>query len=165
VDRQSATREQIRALVKEPLFIPETTTLKDQLENFRRTRTHIGIVVDEYGTLMGLVTLEDILEEIVGQIDDEHDKVIRGIKRQKDGSYIVRGNLNIRDLNREMDWSLPVEDYATVAGLVIRIAENIPEINDRFNYEDFEFMVMGKIRNQITSVKINHIPKESDEQE
>ena len=163
---RSPTREQIRAILKEVVFIPETTSLKDQMENFRRTRTHIGIVIDEYGSLMGLVTLEDILEEIVGQIDDEHDKVVRGIKRQKDGGYIVRGSLNIRDLNREMDWQLPVDDYAnTVAGLVIKVAESIPETGDVYNYNDFQFTVLGKLRNQITSVRIDIVTAESDEQE
>ena len=166
IDRANATREQLIGLLKEVVFIPETTCLKDQLENFRRTRAHIGMVVDEYGSLMGLVTLEDILEEIVGQIDDEHDKVIRGIKHQKDGTYIVRGNLNIRDLNREMDWSLPIDDYAnTIAGLVIKLAENIPEIGDKFQLNEFEFTVVGKIRHQITSIKIEIITVETDEQE
>lgn len=166
INREEVTREQLKGLLKEAIFIPETTSLKDQMENFRKTRSHIGMVVDEYGSLMGLVTLEDILEEIVGQIDDEHDKVIRGIKQQKDGSYIVRGNLNIRDLNREMDWSLPIDDYAnTIAGMVIKLAENIPEIGDKFTFNEYEFTVVGKIRNQITSIRIDMAAVETDEQE
>lgn len=166
IDRHDATREQIKTLIKEPMFIPDSTTLKDQLENFRAKRNHIALVVDEYGSLMGLVTLEDILEEIVGQIDDEHDKVVRGIKLQKDGSYIVRGNLSIRDLNREMDWNLESdEDANTIAGYVIRLAENIPELGNKFRSDEFEFTVIGKIRNQITSVRITPLIEDSDEQE
>ena len=166
IDRSNATREEIAGLLKEAVFIPETTSLKDQLENFRSKRTHIGIVIDEYGSLMGLITLEDILEEIVGQIDDEHDKVVRGIKRHKNGGYVVRGNLSIRDLNREMDWHLPIDDYAnTVAGLVIKLAEHIPETGARFSLKEFEFTIMGKLRNQITSVRIDIALTDSDEQE
>lgn len=166
IKSENPSREDILSILKEPMFIPETTTLRDQLEKFRRKRTHLGLVVDEYGSLMGLVTLEDILEEIVGQIDDEHDKVIRGIKKQADGSLMVRGNLNIRDLNRETDWNLPTDDDAnTIAGLVIKIAENIPEVGEKFSNQDFEFTVMGKVRNQITSIKINPLVDDSDEQE
>jgi len=128
----------------------------------------LAIVVDEYGGLLGLITLEDILEEIVGQIEDEHDKVIRGVKKQPDGSLVVRGNINIRDLNREIDWNLPVEDNAnTLAGFVIALAQRIPDLSERFRYENYEFIVLGKIRNQITSIRIMELPDEemSDVQE
>jgi Mg2+/Co2+ transporter CorB len=166
IDRDNPTREQILALLKEPMFIPETTSLRDQLEKFRRKRMHLAIVVDEYGSLMGLITLEDILEEIVGQIDDEHDTVVKGIKRHSDGTYTIRGNINIRDLNREMDWQLPTEEDAhTLAGLVIKIAENIPEVGEKFELDDFEFTVVGKYRNQITSIKAKQLADDSDEQE
>lgn len=155
LDRDNPGRNEIMALLKDPMFIPETTTLRDQLEAFRRKRTHLAIVVDEYGGLLGLVTLEDILEEIVGQIEDEHDKVIRGVKKQPDGSLVVRGNINIRDLNREIDWDLPVEDNAnTLAGFVIALAQKIPEVGEKYNFEVYEFTILGKIRNQITSVRI-----------
>jgi Mg2+/Co2+ transporter CorB len=155
LDRDNPGRNEIMALLKEPLFIPESTTLRDQLEAFRKRRNHLAVVVDEYGALMGLITLEDILEEIVGQIEDEHDKVIRGVKRQPDGSLIVRGNINIRDLNREIDWDLPTEDDAnTLAGFVISLAQRIPELGEEFKYEVYEFTVLGKIRNQITSIRI-----------
>lgn len=143
------------SLLREAVFIPETTTLHDQLENFRKQRFHMAMVVDEYGDLMGLVTLEDILEEIVGQIDDEHDRVIKGVRKQSNGSIKVRGNLSIRDLNREMGWNLPQEEDAhTIAGFVIMTAGRIPEVGEEFRHENFDFEVIGKIRNQITSIRI-----------
>ena len=155
LDRDHPTNAEIRELLYEPPFIPNTTTLRDQLESFRAKRAHMAIVVDEYGALMGLVTLEDILEEIVGQIDDEHDKVMTGIKRRKDGSIIVRGNVSVRDLNREMDWSLPIEEDAnTVAGLIIALAQQIPDVGEKVSYKKTHFKVLGKVRNQITSVRI-----------
>ncbi len=155
LDRDNPTREDIIALLHEPQFIPNSTNLRDQLYNFREKRAHMAIVVDEYGALMGLITLEDILEEIVGQIDDEHDKVVTGIKRLKDGSFVVRGNLPIRDLNRELDKKLPIKDDAhTVAGLVIALAQQIPEVGDKFEFGVVNFKVLGKVRNQITSVRI-----------
>ena len=168
LDRDNPGRNDIMALLKDPMFIPESTTLRDQLESFRKRRNHLAIVVDEYGGLMGLITLEDILEEIVGQIEDEHDKVIRGIKKQKDDSMIVRGNLNLRDLNREIDLDLPPEDGAnTIAGFVIALAQKIPDLGEKFTYKTYEFTVLGKVRNQVTSVRIKELPDlvMSDEQE
>lgn len=168
LDRDNPGRNDIVALLKDPMFIPESTTLRDQLEAFRKRRNHLAIVVDEYGGVMGLITLEDILEEIVGQIEDEHDKVVRGIKKQQDGTMIVRGNLNIRDLNREIDLDLPSEDNAnTIAGFVISLAQRIPELGEKFTYKVYEFTVLGKVRNQVTSVRIKEMPDAvmSDEQE
>lgn len=157
--RENPGRNDILALLKDPMFIPETTSLRDQLEMFRKMRSHLAIVVDEYGSLMGLVTLEDILEQIVGRIDDEHDKVIRGLKKQADGSMIIRGNINMRDLNREVDWDLPADDYAhTLAGFVISIAQDIPDIGESFTFRNHEFIVLGKVRNQITSIRVRELP-------
>src|SRR5208283_5658438 len=111
-------RIDIAAILREPWFIPETTNLKDQLNAFLKRRTHFALVVDEYGALQGLVTLEDILEEIVGEIDDEYDPAIEGVRRQPDGSVVVDGQVAVRDLNRALDWDLPDEHAVTVAGLV-----------------------------------------------
>ena len=108
----------VEAIAREPWFIPETTTLKDQLNAFLAKKTHFALVVDEYGALQGLVTLEDILEEIVGEIEDEHDLSVQGVRPQPDGSVIVDGSVTIRDLNRAMDWDLPDDEAMTVAGLV-----------------------------------------------
>ena len=111
-----------------PYFIPDTTALDEQMREFLKRRTHFALVVDEYGGLQGLITLEDILEEIVGEITDEFDVVSRnsGLKRSENGDYLVDGAMTIRDLNRAMDWHLPDDEANTIAGLVIHEAQMIP---------------------------------------
>eukprot|EP01037_Dinobryon_pediforme_P017980 gene17980-18216_t len=116
-----------KALLRAPWFVPESTDLLDQLQAFRQRREHFSLVVDEYGVLMGIVTLEDILEEIVGDIADEHDITVRGVRPQVDGSYVVDGSVTIRDLNRQFDWNLPDEPAATVAGLLLYQVRMIPQ--------------------------------------
>ena len=144
----------VTAVVGEPWFVPETTSLRQQLNAFRRRRAHVALVVDEYGTLMGLVTLEDILEEIVGDIADEHDIPAPTVRALGDGSYIVEGRTTIRDLNRLFDWNLPDEEAATVAGLVIYNARVIPEAGQIFTFYDFRFEVLRRQRNQIVSLRV-----------
>ena len=141
--------------MREPWFTPETTNLKDQLNAFLRRHQHFALVVDEYGALMGLVTLEDILEEIVGEIEDEHDATLPGVRRQLDGSVNVDGSVPIRDLNRAMDWDLPDEEAVTVAGLVIHEAQTIPEPGQVFIFHKHRFQVLRRQRNQITALKIS----------
>ncbi|MFT4075886.1 MAG: HlyC/CorC family transporter [Asticcacaulis sp.] len=153
--RGDITRVDVMAIVREPWFIPDTTNLKDQLAEFRRKKAHFALVVDEYGALQGLVTLEDILEEIVGEIDDEHDAVLTALRRQSDGSIHVDGDLAIRDLNRAMDWELPDENAVTIAGLVIHEARTIPEPGQTFIFYDRKFQIMRRQRNQITAIKIS----------
>jgi len=145
----------LRSLLRAPWFVPETTSLIAQLNAFRARREHFALVVDEYGALMGMVTLEDILEEIVGDISDEHD-VSRSaaVRREAGGSYMVDGAVTVRDLNRDFDWELPEDDAATIAGLVIHIARRIPDIGERFELESFSFEIMRRLRNQITAVRI-----------
>jgi Mg2+/Co2+ transporter CorB len=138
----------------EPWFIPATTSLKDQLQAFRRRKTHFALVVDEYGVVMGLVTLEDIIEEIVGDIKDEHDLAVQGVRPQPDGSVIVEGSVPIRDLNRVMAWDLPDEEATTIAGLVIHEARAIPETGQVFTFHRFRFEVQRKVRNRIASLRI-----------
>ena len=138
----------------EPWFIPATTSLKDQLQAFRRRKTHFALVVDEYGVVMGLVTLEDIIEEIVGDIKDEHDLVVQGVRPQADGSVLVEGLVPIRDLNRVMAWDLPDEEATTIAGLVIHEARAIPESGQVFTFHRFRFEVLRKVRNRIASLRI-----------
>jgi Mg2+/Co2+ transporter CorB len=145
----------IAGLAREPWFIPETTKLKDQMNAFRRRRTHFALVVDEYGALQGLVTLEDIIEEIVGEIEDEHDLVAEGVRRQPDGSVIVEGAVTIRELNRAMDWDLPDEEAVTLAGLVIHEAQAIPEVGQTFIFHKHRFQVLRRARNQITLLKLS----------
>jgi len=144
----------VLAIANPPWFIPETTDLLSQLQAFRARHEHFAIVVDEYGEVLGIVTLEDILEEIVGEIADEHDVVIEGVQLQKDGSIVVDGAVTIRDLNRQFDWQLPDEEAATAAGLVLHEARRIPEIGQAFVFHGFRFEILGRQRNQITSIKV-----------
>jgi Mg2+/Co2+ transporter CorB len=142
-----------------PWFIPETTNLLDQLREFRARREHFAIVVDEYGALMGVVTLEDILEEIVGEIEDEHDKTrpgagLPGVRTEGDGTYIVEGTVTIRDLNREFDWDLPDEAAATIAGLVMHEARRIPEAGQVFAFHGFRFEVLRRRKNRIVLLRL-----------
>jgi len=148
----------VPALAGTPWFIPEYTPLLDQLLAFRERHEHFALVVDEYGSLMGIVTLEDILEEIVGDISDEHDVAVSGVRPQPDGSYIVSGDATIRDLNREFEWTLPDEEAATVAGLVLHETRRIPDVGQTFRFHDFRFEILRRQRHQITSVRI--IPPE-----
>ncbi len=137
-----------------PWFVPETTTLYDQLQAFRERREHFALVVDEYGSFMGIVTLEDILEEIVGEIDDEHDEEMTGVRRSANGAYLIDGEVTIRDLNREFDWGLPDEDYSTIAGMVLFESKMLPDEGQSFRFHDFQIDVIRKKRNQITLVRV-----------
>ncbi|MBT3358841.1 MAG: HlyC/CorC family transporter [Rhodospirillales bacterium] len=137
-----------------PWFIPEYTPLLDQLLVFRERREHFALVIDEYGSLMGIVTLEDILEEIVGDITDEHDVTVSGVRVQPDGSYVVAGDVTIRDLNRQFEWALPDEEAATVAGLVLHETRRIPEVGQTFIFHNIRFEILRRQRHQITSVRI-----------
>jgi Mg2+/Co2+ transporter CorB len=144
----------IVALAKEPWFVPGTTNLREQLTAFRRRKSHFALVVDEYGALMGLVTLEDILEEIVGDISDEFDVAAAGIRPQADGSYVVEGATTIRDLNRRFEWNLPDDEATTIAGLVLHEARTIPEAGQIFTFYGYRFEVMRRLRNQVTLLRI-----------
>ncbi len=155
----------IQKVATEPWFIPDTTTLYDQLQAFRRRREHFAMVVDEYGTLMGVVTLEDILEEIVGDIDDEHDVTMPGVRRQSNGTYLVDGTVTIRELNREFDWSLRDENYSTIAGLVLYESKTIPDAGQSFSFQGFRFDVMRRHRNQLTLIRVTPPLKEEPEKE
>lgn len=152
--RAGGTDIDIETLATDPWFIPDTTTLYDQLQAFRSRREHFAVVIDEYGTFMGIVTLEDILEEIVGEIDDEHDIAVTGVRKQQAGNYLVDGNVTIRDLNREFEWNLPDEDYSTIAGLVIHEAKIIPEPGQSFTFFEFRFDIVKRQRNQITQIRV-----------
>jgi Mg2+/Co2+ transporter CorB len=149
------TAQDMDQVVSKPWFVPDATTLLDQLQAFRDRREHFALVVDEYGSLMGLVTLEDILEEIVGDITDELDTHVAGVFVQPDGSYIVDGTVTVRDLNREFDWELPDEtDYSTIAGLVLYESRHIPEVGQTFTFFGFRFEILKRQRNQIMTVRV-----------
>jgi Mg2+/Co2+ transporter CorB len=146
----------LQEILSEPWFIPETTTLFDQLQAFRERHEHFASVVDEYGEFQGIITLEDVLEEIVGEISDEHDKEEKEIIAQKDGSFTVDGTTTIRDLNRIHEWDLPDEDYSTIAGLILYETGAIPEKGQIFSFYGFTFEILKKNKNQITSVKVSN---------
>ena len=147
-------RLNVAAIAKKPWFIPESTDLLSQLEAFRNRHEHISVVIDEYGELLGIVTLEDILEEIVGEIADEHDIEVEGVNVQEDGSCIVEGTVTIRDLKRMFEWRLPDEEASTIAGLVLHEARRIPEVGQTFAFHGFSFEILGRKRNQITSLRV-----------
>lgn len=153
----------IDKIAHDPWFIPDTTRLFDQLQAFRNRREHFAMVVDEYGTLMGLVTLEDILEEIVGDIDDEHDIKVAGVRKQPNGSYMIDGTVTIRDLNREFAWKLPDQHYATLAGLVLHESRKVPDAGQVFNFHGFRFDIVRRHRNQITLIRVMPPKGEHDE--
>ena len=153
----------VSAIALPPWFVPEMRPLSEQLKAFRRRKTHFALVVDEYGEVEGLVTLEDILEEIVGDISDEHDVVVAGVRVQPDGSVIVDGTVPIRDLNRAMDWKLPDEEATTIAGLVIHEARSIPDRGQIFTFHGFRFRVLRRERNRITALRIFPLPPTHEE--
>ncbi len=149
----------IRTVASEPWFVPDTTSVPDQLNAFLKRKVHFALVVDEYGEVQGVVTLEDILEEIVGDIADEHDVAVEGVRPQPDGSVNVDGSVPIRDLNRVMDWTLPDEEATTIAGLVIHEARIIPEPGQAFTFHGFRFQVLRRNRNRLTALRITPLSK------
>jgi Mg2+/Co2+ transporter CorB len=149
----------VLSFAAEPWFVPDTTPLKDQLNQFLKKKAQMALVVDEYGEVQGLITLEDILEEIVGQIADEHDTHEAAIRPQADGTVNVDGTVAIRDLNRQMNWSLPDEEATTVAGLVIHEAQTIPEPGQVFTFYGYRFEILRKTRNKITALRIGPAAK------
>ena len=154
-----ASKVDLTKIVRTPWFVPEVRPLSEQLKAFRRRKTPLALVVDEYGEMMGIVTLEDILEEIVGDITDEHDVAVPGVRPQPDGSVNVDGAVPIRDLNRAMDWNLPDEEATTIAGLVIHEARLIPEPGQGFTFHGFRFRVLRRERNRITALRITPVAK------
>lgn len=153
----------IAALASPPWFVPDTTSLAEQLAAFREHKSHFALVVDEYGALQGLVTLEDILEEIFGSLPDEHAVETRpDVRRRPDGSYLVDGTVPVRDLNRDLDWNLPEDDATTIAGLVIAHAGAIPEAGQRFTFFGYIFEIMRRQRNQVTALRV--VPPRSGSQ-
>ena len=146
--------ETVQNIASDAYFIPETTLLFDQLQAFRSRREHFAVVVDEYGDFRGIVTLEDILEEIVGDIDDEHDIDLAGLTPQADGSWLVDGNVTIRDLNRTLGWQLPDEDASTVAGLVLFESRTIPNPGQEFRFHDIRFRIVKRKGNRLTRLRL-----------
>jgi Mg2+/Co2+ transporter CorB len=151
----------VKGIARPPWFVPDIRPLSEQLKAFRRRKTPFALVVDEYGEVMGLVTLEDILEEIVGDITDEHDVAVPGVRPQPDGSVNVDGGVPIRDLNRAMEWNLPDDEATTIAGLVIHEARSIPEPGQTFTFHGFRFRVLRRHRNRITALRITPLKRKA----
>jgi Mg2+/Co2+ transporter CorB len=149
-----AAKVDIPGLIRPAWFVPDTTPLYEQLKAFRHRKTPFALVVDEYGELEGLVTLEDIVEEIVGDISDEHDIAVPGVRILPDGSVNVDGGVPVRDLNRAMDWSIPDDEATTIAGVVIHEARSIPEAGQSFTFHGFRFQVLRRTRNRITALRV-----------
>ena len=146
--------EDIKKTLLEPWFVPETTTLKEQLQMHLNKRTKLAIIVDEYGALMGMISLEDIIEEIVGDISDEHDVIVKGVDVNSDGSFNINGNVEIRDLNREYGWELPDSEANTISGLIIHESRSFPKPGQKFNYYGFQFEILETQNNQISLLKV-----------
>jgi len=151
------TADTVVGLCSKPWFIPETTSLRDQLLAFRNKRQHFAFVIDEYGDWQGIVTLEDIIEEIVGDIDDEHDETVIDMQKISDSSYLIAGSMSVRDVNRQMDWNLPDEHAATIAGLVMHECETIPAMGEHCDVEGFRFTVVEKDATQITRLRVERL--------
>jgi Mg2+/Co2+ transporter CorB len=156
-----ASKVDVLALMTPAWFVPDMRSVSEQLKAFRRRKTPFALVVDEYGEVEGLVTLEDILEEIVGDITDEHDVAMPGVRRQPDGSVNVDGAVSIRDLNRVMEWNLPDGEATTIAGLVIHEARSIPDVGQNFTFHGFRFRVLRRSRNRITALRIQPLPRKT----
>jgi Mg2+/Co2+ transporter CorB len=148
----------ILSIASKPWFVPTNTDLLDQLRAFRERREHLCLVVDEYGSFMGIVTLEDVLEEIVGDISDEHDIIVKGVRKQDDGSFVIDGSVTLRDLNREYEWDLEDDEAATLAGYIIHHARLIPSVGQTFSIGHYRFEILRRQRNQLTLIKV--VPQE-----
>ncbi len=154
-----AAKIDIPALATRPWFVPDTTPLYEQLKAFRARKTALALVVDEYGELEGLVTLEDIVEEIVGDISDTQDIAVPGVRALPDGSVNADGSVPVRDLNRAMDWNIPDDEATTIAGVVIHEARSIPEPGQSFTFHGFRFTVLQKNRNRITALRVTPLAR------
>ncbi len=159
VETKGGRKLDVLSVAMQPWFVPDTRSLDDQLRAFLKRRQHFALVVDEYGTLEGLLTLEDILEEIVGDITDEHDIEVAGVLRESDGSVVVPGTVTIRDLNRACEWELPDDEATTAAGLMIHEAQTIPTEGQVFVFHGVRFEVLERARNQITKLRLKQVSR------
>ncbi|MDB5522617.1 MAG: hypothetical protein JWM58_380 [Rhizobium sp.] len=144
----------IKGIADRPWFVPDTTSLREQLNAFLKRNTHFAIVVDEYGDMQGMVTMQDILEDVLGDIADEREVDLTGVRKEADGSIIVDGAVTVRDLNRAMGWSLPDSEATTIAGLVIHESRSIPDERQAFTFHGKRYIVMKRVKNRITRLRI-----------
>ena len=156
------TKVNVGEIMSPAWFVPGTRPIPDQLNAFLRRKAHFAIAVDEYGEVLGLITLEDIIEEIVGDITDEHDVTVKGVRAEPSGSFLVEGTVPVRDLNRLQDWELPDSEATTIAGLVIHEARMIPDVGQAFTFHGFRFEVLKKRRHQITQLRVTPVAPVAD---
>jgi Mg2+/Co2+ transporter CorB len=161
-EKKSIDRDTIDHITVKPWFIPETTTLRAQLIAFRQKKQHFAVVVDEYGAVQGVITLEDILEEIVGNIDDEHDETLHDMQKIGEHTYIANGSVTIRDINRELEWNLPDENASTIAGLLMHEAQQIPPVGASYERHGVRFTVETRDRTRIKRVRVEKLPDPDD---
>ena len=152
--RRGAEVASLADLRRAVAYVPETKRIDDLLREMQRSRTHLAVVVDEYGGSTGVVTLEDILEQIVGEIQDEHDRAPASVDRLPDGSYWVAARTNIEELNEALDWSLPKQDYETVAGLVLATLHRIPRMGEEFQVGRYTITVLDADARHVKAVKV-----------
>ena len=153
------TKVDVEDIMSPPWFVPGTRAIPDQLNAFLRRKAHFALAVDEYGEVMGLITLEDIIEEIVGDITDEHDVTAKGVRSEPSGAFVIDGTVPIRDLNRLQDWNLPDEEATTLAGLVIHEARMIPDVGQAFTFHGFRFEVLRKRKHQLTQIRVTPVQR------
>jgi len=152
--RRGAEQPTLDALMRQPYYVPETKRIDDLLREMQRARNHMAVVVDEYGGSTGIVTLEDIVEQIVGEIEDEHDRTPASVERLPDGSYWVAARTHIDELNEALDWSLPKQDFETVAGLVLATLHRIPRTGEEFQIPGYTITVLEADARHVGAVKI-----------
>ena len=151
----SAREFSLRNMMRKASYVPEVKSVRQQLLDFQKTRTHLAFVVDEYGEVVGIVTLEDILEEIVGEIQDEHDRFLRKIQPQQDGSFMIDASISIRDLNKWLKWNVPENGYQTLAGFVLTLFGRLPEIHEEVTWETFCFRVEKMFENALITIRVS----------
>jgi magnesium and cobalt transporter len=152
--RRGASEESVRALMRQPLYVPESKRIDDLLREMQKSRVHLAVAVDEYGGATGIVTLEDVVEQIVGEIEDEHDRTPASVERLRDGSYWVAARMNIDELNEALDWTLPKRDYETIAGLVLSTLGRIPRTGEEFTLPGYTITVLEADNRRVIAVKI-----------
>ena len=155
LQKPEVTQQDIAAIISEPVLIPETRNLQKQLSYFQSNKQHLALAVNEFGDIVGIVTLEDILEEIVGDIDDEHDHAENDLIESSSGAILVAGDYRVRDFNKEIGTNFDDEEFTTMAGLVIGKAEKIPMKNESFVIDGYNFNVKQRTKSKITQIEIN----------
>jgi len=153
--RVGAQTERVAALARPPYFVPESKRIDDLLREMQKSRIQLAVVVDEYGGSVGIVTVEDIVEEVVGEIRDEHDRTPDTMERLPDGSYRVAGRVGIEELNETLGWELPKADYETVAGLILATLHRIPRVGEEIRISQYQLTILEADERRVIAVKVS----------